>query len=474
MWNFDKYAENIALEDESGARLSYRDLGILGEQLSGIIGSRCLVFSLCSNTLGSVIGYTAFLQHNIVPLLLSANIDQELYQVLEETYGPAYIWLPKEAGVLKFVLKQGEIVYEKLNYCLVKKALPREIKLFGELALLLTTSGSTGSPKLVRQSYQCIKANTEQIAEYLQLDNTERPITTLPMNYTYGLSIVNSHLWVGAIICLTDKTVIQKEFWNMLKEKRCTSFGGVPYTYEMLDKLRFYRMDLPDLRYMTQAGGKLLPHLHKKFAEYAKEKHKKFIVMYGQCEATARMAYLPAEYSLEKQGAMGIAIPRGELRIVDDNGDEIVEPGISGELIYRGENVTLGYAESAMDLSKGDEFQGELHTGDVAQRDEDGFYYIVGRMKRFLKIFGNRVNLDEVDRLIKNHFSGMECASCGMDDKMYIFITSKEKQEKVRKYISEKTGLNPIAFKVEIVDRIPKNEAGKILYKELEKLYGII
>lgn len=471
MWNFKGYADNIALQDEFGAKLTYRELEEQGKKLARAIESRCLVFSLCSNTLASVLGYTAFLQEHIVPLLLSAHIDCELYQVLEETYRPSYVWLPKESEILDFILEQGKIIYEELGYFLVKKNSVPKTKLYGELALLLTTSGSTGSPKLVRQSYKCIRANTEQIAEYLQLDDTERPVTTLPMNYTYGLSIINSHLWVGATILLTDKTIIQKEFWGMVKEQKCTSFGGVPYTYEMLDKLKFYQMDLPDLRYMTQAGGKLLPALHRKFAEYAQEKQKKFIVMYGQCEATARMGYLPPEYSLKKQGAMGIAIPKGELRIVNVKGEEITEAGVPGELIYRGENVTLGYAKSREDLVKGDEFCGELHTGDIAERDKDGFFYIVGRMKRFLKIFGNRVNLDEIDRLVKNHFNGMECASCGIDDKMYIFITAEEKRDEVRKYISEKTGLNFIAIQVAAIDAIPKNDSGKVLYKELEKYY---
>lgn len=173
------------------------------------------------------------------------------------------------------------------------------------MALLLTTSGSTGSPKLVRQSYKNIAANTDSIIDYLELDASERSISTLPMNYTYGLSIINTHLKVGASLILTEYTLVQRDFWTLFAEYEATSFGGVPYTYEMLDKLQFFRRKLPSLRTMTQAGGKLLPVLHKKFAEYADKEGKKFIVMYGQAEATARMGYLPAQKSLEKYGAMG-------------------------------------------------------------------------------------------------------------------------------------------------------------------------
>ena len=336
---------------------------------------------------------------------------------------------------------------------------------------MLTTSGSTGSPKFVRQSYKNVLANAQSIVQYLELNEGEKAITTLPMNYTYGLSIINSHLLVGATILVTDKGLMQKEFWSFFKNEGATSFGGVPYTYEMLDRLRFYRMQLPSLRYMTQAGGKLIPELHAKFAEYAAVNDKRFIVMYGQCEATARMGYLPAEKAVEKCGSMGIAIPGGQFKLIDVDGNEIIEALTTGELVYKGDNVTLGYAECGEDLIKGDERGGILQTGDMAQFDQDGYFYIVGRKKRFLKIYGNRVNLDEIDRLIKGKFDGIDCASAGVDDHMYIFVTDETLTEKVREFVVYKTKLNPAAFKTVVIDEIPKNDAGKTLYKELTKYY---
>ena len=264
---------------------------------------------------------------------------------------------------------------------------------------------------------------------------------------------------------------MQKEFWNFFKEAGATSFGGVPYTYEMLDKLRFCRMDLPNLRTITQAGGKLTPELHQKFAEYAQKTGKKFVVMYGQCEATARMGYLPADKALEKCGSMGIAIPGGKFYLVDTNGDYINKANIAGELVYEGENVTLGYAECVEDLVKGDERGGILKTGDMAQFDEDGYYYIVGRKKRFLKIYGNRVNLDEIDMIIKSQYKNLDVASTGVDDHMYIFITDVGETECVKKLVVSKTKLNPAAFKVIVIDAIPKSDSGKILYQQLSKYY---
>ena len=468
MWDLGKYTEKISVITEAGHKITYFEFSEYCESLSQNIPSRCLVFNLCKNEIGALVGYVGFLNAKIVPLMLKADLDEDLLNQCLETYKPDYIYLPSDQ---KGKYTNYECVYEKLNYSLLKTPYNHEYKLYDELALLLTTSGSTGSPKLVRQSYKNIEANTKSIVEYLKLDNTERPITTLPMNYTYGLSILNTHLWVGASIILTEKGLMQKEFWQQFKEFEATSFGGVPYTYEMLARLRFFTMKLPYLRYMTQAGGKLSPELHEKFAEWAQNYGKKFIVMYGQTEATARMSYLPAEKSLEKYGSMGIAIPGGKLTLIDIEGKLITKPETVGELVYEGDNVTLGYAQCGEDLALGDERNGKLLTGDMAKFDEDGFFYIVGRKKRFLKIYGNRVNLDETERLIKSQFPEIECACAGVDDKMSIFIAEGKYKEKICNYISEKTGLNRAAFDIKVINEIPKNESGKTLYKELEKYY---
>ena len=453
MWNFKQYGDATAVIETSGEHYTYSFLEEEGARLAAEVGERKLVFCLCTNVVGSLLGYTAFLNHGIVPLLLNAEIDNDLLTSLIKSYKPDYLWKPS---------KNAELGYE-----LVKTLYNNKFPLYEELALLLTTSGSTGSPKFVRQSYKNIQANTESIVEYLKLDSAERPITTLPMSYTYGLSIINSHLWVGASLILTDKGLMQKEFWDAFNTYGATSFGGVPYTYEMLDKLHLYRMDLPTLGTMTQAGGKLSPELHKKFAEYAEKTNRHFVVMYGQTEATARMSYLPPEKSLEKYGSMGIAIPGGKFKLIDVNGNVITEPEVVGELVYKGNNVTLGYAECGADLAKGDELGGVLFTGDMAKRDAEDYYYIVGRKKRFLKIFGNRVNLDEAEQLVKTHFD-CECACAGVDDKMSVFITNIDIIQDTRQFISKKTGLHPSAFEVKVIATIPKNEAGKTLYTALE------
>lgn len=464
--DFEKHHTKPAALDAQGTLLTYADLAQSAAEIGRLLPERALIFSFCQNTAASMAGYLAFLCNRMVPLMLAADIDAKLRENLIRIYQPAYLYLPEK---MRGEFPHLPCLYEKYGYALLKNDAVREYPLHDDLALLLTTSGSTGSPKLVRQSYRNIQSNAEAIAQYLELDETERPVTTLPMNYTYGLSIINSHVLAGACVLLTEDTIVSKSFWDFMKAQRATSFGGVPYTYEMLKRVRFFKMDLPDLKTMTQAGGKLSPELHKEFAGYALSHGKRFIVMYGQTEATARMAYLPPDMALEKYGSMGIPIPGGRFSLIGDDGNRIATPDTVGELVYEGDNVTLGYAERGEDLKNGDERHGRLETGDMAKMDADGYYYIVGRRKRFLKLFGNRMNLDEIERMVKLEFENLDCAASGTDERMNIFITDAAYTEAVENMVAERTHLNGRAFAVFALDAIPRSESGKILYTELPR-----
>lgn len=461
--DYSLYGDEVALISDNGIEVSYSSITQYSQELSAFLKPRSLLFCLCNNEVGSMLGYLSFLEQGVVPVMLDASKDLDLLNKLLRLYKPSYIWLPSSI----YSPEYGEIKYVAFNYVLTSFC-DESIDFCSELALLLTTSGSTGSPKLVRLSYDNVRSNAESIAEYLNITSDERPITSLPMYYSYGLSVINSHLIKGATILLTDKPVIQKEFWAFAKEQKATSIAGVPYTYEMLKRLRIFRMDLPELKTMTQAGGKLNANLAQEYIEQATASGKKFVVMYGQTEATARMSYLPVDKALEKYSSIGIAIPGGKFSLIDVNGQEITEPEVDGELVYTGRNVSLGYAECRADLAKGDENHGVLHTGDIACRDVDGFYYITGRMKRFVKIYGNRVNLDATEQLVKEITTS--CACVGVDDKITVFITESDKAEAIKSLLVKKTGLNVRAFAVQTIDNIPKNPAGKVQYAELSNL----
>ena len=453
-----KNPNKIAVIDDSGTELSYGTLCEYAEELNKALPYRTLVFILAENCIGSLIGYTSFLNNRVVPLIISNNTEQSLFDHLYKTYQPEYLWMP-EKRLEDF--SQQRFVYSAFGYCLVKTEFSTP-KFYEDLSLLLPTSGSTGSPKLVRHSYRNIEANAENVKNLFGLTEDERAMASLPMHYTMGLSVIASHLKAGATVLLCGKSLLDKGFWSMLKEQHATSFTGVPYSYELLAKLRFFRMDLPDLKIVTQGGGKLTEEMWNQLVQYAKNKDKKFIATYGQSECTARMAYLPTELAEEKVCSIGIAEPGGQLSIIDNQGEETFEGEATGEMVYRGENVTLGYAKTREDLMKGDENHGVMHTGDIAHRDADGCYFIVGRMKRFLKIFGLRIGLDEMENLIRSHFD-TDCYCSGTDEKLTIKITNQKIAEEIPTFIEEKTHLFHQKVEVVPVDKILRNESGKVI-----------
>lgn len=452
----DKYQDEIAVICKN-QKYTYRELVSDTERFVENIGGRTLIFLVCSNTYPSLVGYVGCLRNDIVPLMINHTMNPEMFNNLVNIYKPSYLWQPKG-------FSEGNSEYDFCGYELIK--MPNQsYPMVEDLALLLTTSGSTGSPKYVKQSYKNIESNAASIIEYLGIRGDDRAITTLPMSYTYGLSIINTHLIQGGSVVLTDTPIVKKEFWEELNKYGANNFGGVPYTYETLKRLRFERMNVPSLRYITQAGGKLGQELHTLFADICEKKGIEIIVMYGQTEATARMSYLPWNISKEKAGSIGIAIPGGVFSLIDVDDKEITEANVVGELVYHGENVTMGYATSGYDLDKPDERAGVLKTGDMAYRDGDGFYYIAGRKKRFLKIYGNRLNLDEVDGMMQK--AGYEAVASGTDNHVQIYSVDKNGQE-IIDFLVKQTGLNRHAFEVNYIEKIPRNESGKVLYTELK------
>lgn len=443
----DHIAPNrIAAIDSEGGKLTYGDIINRAKEIEANVSNRTLCFMLVENNVNCIEWVMASLiSRRLVPLILNAKTDEVLYNNLLSTYKPAYIW------------KNGELIRT------VNPIAP----LFPELSHLLPTSGSTGSPKLVRHKYENIEAAGLNISTFFELKETDRPLMVLPLYYTMGLSMVFSHFKVGATVLITGRNMTDPVFWKFIKEKAATSFTGVPYSFQILNMMRFFRMDLPALELLTQGGGKMERGLNLKFAEYCRDNNKRWIATYGQSECTARMAWLPAKWAIEKVGSIGIAVPNGELSLIDTDGNAITTPHTEGEMCYRGKNVTLGYARSLEDLTLGDERNGFIRTGDLAYFDEDGCYYIVGRMGRFLKLFGMRVGLDECEQIIASDCQ-TESACVGTDEKMIVYITDPSKIQSVKDALVEKTHIVATSFEIRVIPEIPKNEAGKKLYSKLE------
>lgn len=312
-----------------------------------------------------------------------------------------------------------------------------------DLALLLTTSGSTGDPKLVRLSRGGVLANAGQVADSLGITGDDVAITTLPLFYSYGLSVLHSHLLRGATVILERTGIMRKDFWAAVNEHGVTSMAFVPSQYEMLRRLRFDPAKYPSVRTLTQAGGRLRTELVTEFAAKSR-----LFVMYGQTEAGPRMACLPPSATREKPGSVGVAMPGGAFAIED------------GEVVYRGPNVMMGYAETAADLARGDDQGGVLRTGDLGRLDDDGFLFITGRIKRIGKVFGVRINLDDVER-------EFPVAAVAGDDKLHVFTVGEDTRA-LRSKIADWLGTHHTGVDVRAVEALPLLPNGKTDYRALE------
>ncbi len=465
--NIDKQnRESVALVDNDGRRVTYGELADRMGELGARVEPRSVIFNLCRNTAGAMAGYLGFIDRGAVPLNLSDKIDRALLQTMLDTYRPAWLWVPEEeaAGF------GGEVVCRLWDYALVRTGNPL-YPLHEDLQFLMATSGSTGSPKLVRYKKGNLEANAKNVAIAFGWTQAERPLCDLGMQYTMGLNVINTHLFVGATVLLTTYNIMSAGFWQYMKEERATNFTGVPFSYDLFYRLRFERMDLPDLKTLSQGGGKLTSARFTQLANYAARTGRRFIASFGTTETAARMACLPAALALEKVGSIGRAIPEGELFLVDDKGSPEDAPAAEGELCYRGPNVTMGYAYTKEDLQRGDDCRGEYHTGDLARRDADGCYYITGRLSRFLKLLSYRISLDQSERLIQQAFD-IECACSGTDERMNIYLTDGSKADQVVDFIAKKTGLHRSLFRVFAVPEILRNDTGKIQYRKMDARYA--
>lgn len=459
--DFEKYGERIAVVTETGQEYCYRNIFEMQKRIAGNIEKESLVCIITQNDMGSLLGYFACIINDAVPILLSAQTQKKDIHKMLDNYMPEYLWFSKEQN--DYAENQGYTqIFTFLNYQLWERGQKSKRKLHPELALLLPTSGSTGNPKFVRLSKENIIANTKSICQYLKLTKEERAVSSLPLNYTYGLSVIHTFLHVGASVYLTSESVCQKSFWTAVKKYHITFFAGVPYTYECMKKMGIREKTLEPITKLTQAGGKLSEEQQMFWGEFAQKTKKKFYIMYGQTEATARIGYLPPEYCLKKIGSVGIPIPGCQLQIVDSNGITIRIPHKTGEIVCKGRNICMGYAEGRSDLALGDENKGTLHTGDLGYRDEEGFLYISGRKSRFAKVYGERIDLAYLESRLE-HELGIQAVLLSDDNKIYLY-TSDSQIKNAAEYLQRNTGFHAGVLKGKDIAELPRNEFGKIRY----------
>ena len=330
-----------------------------------------------------------------------------------------------------------------------------------DLAVLLSTSGSTGAAKWVRLSYANLDANARAIATYLELTPEDRAPMALPFQYSYGMSVVNSHLAAGGALVLTEGSVLEPDFWALFEQAGCTSLAGVPHSFELMDQGQIRTDHLKRLRYVTQAGGRLAPARVRAWAERGRQEGWSFFVMYGQTEAAPRISYLPPKRAFDAPASIGVSVPGGEIWVADETGNPLPD-GTAGELVYRGPNVMMGYATSDADLvlPQGPDI---LKTGDIAKR-ENGLFEIVGRASRFVKIFGLRISLDEVEKHLAEQ--GTEAAVGARDETLHVLLANaagtSDLSAEVAGDLAGWMKVPETAFQVTEIDALPRHANGKI------------
>ena len=441
----ERFAGLTALVD--GARhVTYGELIDRADRLASALPPRSLVFLQAANTVEAIAAYLGALRADHVVHLVGETDEGRL-------------------GRLLALFRPNALIRSSAGGVDVEHLSGAAAPMHPDLRVLLSTSGSTGSPKLVKLSARNLESNALAIAEYLGITAADRAITSLTFNYSYGLSVLHSHWAAGASLALTEASVVDPAFWATFAQSGATSLAGVPYTFELLARNEAWAAS-PSLRYVTQAGGRMAPELARRLAGLGARHGWDLYIMYGQTEASPRIAYLPPKLASTHADCIGVAIPGGRISLIAEDGSAVGADETPGELRYEGPNVMMGYAEEPAALAL-DETPPALLTGDIALRTAEGLYRIVGRVSRIVKPFGVRINLDEVQAIARATLPDAVCA--GSDARLVIAAT----QAPPVKFVDElaaSLGLPAYLVQALQLDEIPRLANGKVDHQSLLRL----
>jgi Acyl-CoA synthetases (AMP-forming)/AMP-acid ligases II len=413
--------------------ITFKDLHIscseLATWLEKEIGQNKHIILLSVNNLFFLKVYLAVIKSGNIIIPLDPNIEKENFRYISELTNPELIFLTQDVenrlslnldkSIFPGTLPESDL--QKAHHSSLithRSSFNSELLPFDKerCAEIIFTSGSTGKPKGVMISHKNLIANTGSIIEYLKLTQDDRMLVVLPFYYCYGLSLLHTHLRAGGSIVFNNSFIFLGTVINNLLEYKCTGFAGVPSHFQILLRKSdsFKKTKLPDLKYVTQAGGKLAPIFIDEFR--ASHPEIRFIVMYGQTEATARLSWLPPELYEKKKGSMGKGIPGVELKVVNEKGERI-KPGETGEVIARGDNIMMGYFADD-EGTKNAIRKGWLYTGDLGTVDEEGYIYLTARSKEIIKVRGKRISPKEIEAVILEIPEVIDCSIEGFDDEI--------------------------------------------------------
>lgn len=464
---FDLELKTGALISDSDETISYHELNERVKYFTKhYLDHNSSVLLITENNITSLLVYLSCIRQNNLVILLDSQTSIDKVQEIVKAFKPNLVVFPNSK-----------------NLSLTDKF--EELKTFGhhrvfsitnnqyietDTQLLIETSGSTGRPKFVRLSQQNLNSNSNSIIQALGMRRNDRLITTLPFCFAYGLSMINTHIALGASIVLNSNPINSPIFWNNVRKFEISSLGGVPVQYEFLSKLpsRFFRET--KLKTLTQAGGRLDFEKVVNMSKTSRNCEIDFFVMYGQTEATARISVLPSELASEYPDSVGHVIPGGKVEL-DQVGESYLNSSKShqGQLIYHGENVSLGYAENWSDLLKPDINKGVLRTGDIATINSNGLIFITGRSGRFLKINGKKLSIDSIQDGLRMENINAFCFQ--INDNLKICAQEELSYKAIQKVLWRDYQIRDSEFQIKRIPNIPVTSSGKIDYGRLESLY---
>jgi long-chain acyl-CoA synthetase len=463
----NQFLDNDLLCDTTGTRFKYSNVNDFCKSTFFQALERKLVVCKLTNEAECLALYFALLASGAIPLLASSDISEQDYSKLLHAYQPAAELIPLAGSAVHGECFRHDSIRKYTVHILKNSSFKYLAN--DQLALLLPTSGSTGSVKYVRISHENIISNTKAISAYLKIKESDRVITTLPANYSYGASVLHTHLSKGSSIITTKASFFDNKFWNLFKDHKITTLNGVPFHYEMLKRLNFHKKNFPDLRIMTQAGGVLNSEVKSCFINYSIENCISFFVMYGQTEASPRISYISIPDLLEAPDSIGLGLDGCRLFLRNEDGNIISAPHIIGELNVVGPNIAMGYAHSYKDLASVNKFQGSLKTGDLAYYDEQKRFYIVGRISRFVKIVGRRLSLDELQLYVSEYGFDNVCTGDDVLVKVGCVDISPKEQKLLKKKLITKFSMPNNALKIFRIEKIERTSSGKIAYAKNDK-----
>jgi len=451
-----KYNHKIAIKDEKLGNISYRELIFDVDKFKIKFSSKKLILILSNNSYEFLLLFIAAVKYDQLVLLSNPDLShKEILQICKK-YEPDYIFCKNE-----FTTNKNYKINSRFNdYYLYEKSSKKTYKINPSLSCLLSTSGTTGDTKFVKISRENLYDNTIKISNTLKINSKDIAITTMPPYYSYALSVINTHLYKGASIIINNYSVINRNFWKLFEKFKPNNINGVPYIYEILEKINFEKLNIKSLKYITQAGGKIENNLKHKLINICKKKNIKFYIMYGQTEASPRISIMPWHLLKKFPDSVGYPLNGGKVWIKNKFQHN---QKTYGEIIYKGKNVFQGYSTSYKDLNSQIKNVNIIKTGDLGFIDAKGLIYITGRKKRILKIFGIRISLDNIEEELKK--DNLNCICTGDDKKLKVLVKSKIDIEKLSNKIKYITKLPKSYFEIINTKEFKRNDIGKIIYK---------